>query len=116
LIRNLGERAGFGEGTMAEYLIPSMMTFGIYANVHQEFTLGALVSLLEHRLGAWLDATTEGAQTCAWDPVCGEHEGACASCLHLAFGCTERNRGLDRAVLFGAPAGHELEIATGFWA
>jgi hypothetical protein len=34
LIRNLGERSGFGEGTMAEYLIPSLLTFGIYANVH----------------------------------------------------------------------------------
>ncbi len=116
LIRNLGERAGFGEGTMAEYLIPSLLTFGIYANVHQEFTLGALVSLLEHRLGAWLEATNEGAQTCAWDPVCGEHEGACASCLHLAFGCTQRNSDLDRAVLFGSPAGHAFEIARGYWA
>jgi hypothetical protein len=116
LIRNLGERSGFGEGTMAEYPIPSLLTFGIYANVHQEFTLGALVSLLEHRLGAWLDATAEGAQTCAWDPVCGEHEGACASCLHLAFGCTNRNQDLDRAVLFGAPAGHVPEIVRGYWA
>lgn len=115
LIRNLGERSGFGEGTMAEYLIPSLLTFGVYANVHQEFTLGALVSLMEHRLGEWLDATQEGAQRCPWDPVCEEHEGACASCLHLAFGCPERNRGLDRATLFGAPVAHEMPVDKGFW-
>jgi len=116
LIRNLGERSGFGEGTMAEYLIPSLLTFGVYANVHQEFTLGALVSLMEHRLGEWLEATEDGARQCPWDPVCEEHEGACASCLHLAFGCSERNRNLDRATLFGAPAGHEaLPIVVGFW-
>lgn len=115
LIRNLGERSGFGEGTMAEYLIPSLLTFGIYANVHQEFTLGALVSLMEHRLGEWLDATQEGARRCPWDPVCEEHEGACGSCLHLAFGCTERNHDLDRATLFGAPAEHELQVDRGFW-
>lgn len=115
LIRNLGERSGFGEGTMAEYLIPSLLTFGVYANVHQEFTLGALVSLMEHRLGEWLDATQEGARRCPWDPVCEEHEGACGSCLHLAFGCPERNHGLDRAALFGSPAGHELPVERGFW-
>lgn len=115
LIRNLGERSGFGEGTMAEYLIPSLLTFGVYANVHQEFTLGALVSLMEHRLGEWLDATQEGAQRCPWDPVCGEHEGACGSCLHLAFGCPHRNLDLDRATLFGSPAGHELRVDSGFW-
>jgi len=115
LIRNLGERSGFGEGTMAEYLIPSLLTFGVYANVHQEFSLGALVSLMEHRLGEWLDATQEGARRCPWDPVCEEHEGACASCLHLAFGCPERNRGLDRATLFGSPAEHDLPVDKGFW-
>lgn len=115
LIRNLGELAGFSEGTMAEYLIPSLLTFGIYANVHQQFSLGALVSLLEHRLDAWLDATRQGAETCAWDPLCGDHEGACASCLHIAFGCSNRNEGLDRAVLFGSPAGHDPCIRTGFW-
>ena len=100
---------------MAEYLIPSLLTFGVYANVHQEFTLGALVSLMEHRLGEWLDATQEGAQRCPWDPVCEEHEGACASCLHLAFGCPDRNEGLDRATLFGAPVGHAMAVARGFW-
>jgi hypothetical protein len=115
LIRNLGERSGFGEGTMAEYLIPSLLTFGVYANVHQEFTLGALVSLMEHRLGDWLDATRDGAQRCPWDPVCEEHEGACGSCLHLAFGCPERNQGLDRAMLYGSAAGHEPVVSKGFW-
>lgn len=115
LIRNLGERAGFGEGTMAEYLIPDLLTFGVYANVHQEFTLGALVSLMEHRLGEWLDATAEGARRCPWDPVCEEHDGACGSCLHLAFGCPDQNRALDRATLFGSPVGHALQIDTGFW-
>lgn len=115
LIRNLGERSGFGEGTMAEYLIPSLLTFGVYANVHQEFTLGALVSLMEHRLGEWLDATQAGAQRCPWDPVCEEHEGACGSCLHLAFGCPDRNYGLDRATLYGSPVGHELAVDKGFW-
>ena len=115
LIRNLGERAGFGEGTMAEYLIPDLLTFGVFANVHQEFTLGALVSLMEHRLGEWLEATAEGARRCPWDPVCEEHDGACGSCLHLAFGCPDRNHGLDRATLFGSPAGHTPQIDKGFW-
>jgi len=59
--------------------------------------------------------TQEGARRCPWDPVCEEHEGACASCLHLAFGCPERNTGLDRATLFGSPAEHDLPVDKGFW-
>jgi hypothetical protein len=118
LIRNLGERAGFGQDTMAEYLIPEMLTIGLYANVHQEFTLGALVSLVEHNLRSWLEASREGAQTCAWDPLCYDHEGACASCLQLAFGCERkaRNETLDRAVLYGS-SGSEREhfFHQGFW-
>jgi hypothetical protein len=118
-IRNLGERAGFGEDTMAEYLIPEMLTFGLYANVHQDFTLGALVSLVEHNVRSWLEASRQGAETCTWDPVCGETEGACANCLHVAFGCERWNRDLDRAVLFGTATEHHegdrVPVTTGFW-
>ncbi len=118
LIRNLGERSGFSQETMAEYLIPELLTVGLYADTHQEFTLGALVSLVEHKLSEWLDATAEGAETCAWDPECGVQDGACAACLHLAFGCSEFNGNLDRAVLFGTPPGHEhvLDVPHGYWA
>jgi len=119
LIRNLGERAGFAENTMAEYLFaPGLLTFGLFADSHQDFTLGALVSLVEHRLTDWLNAAWEGVRSCDWDPHCGRDEGACSACLHLAFGCNEFNAGLDRAVLIGAPAEHGDQVADiirGFW-
>jgi hypothetical protein len=115
LVRNLGERSGFAENTMAEYLIPELLTFGLYADTHQEFTLGALVSLAEHRLAEWLDAARDGGRYCAWDPQCGRDDGACMGCLHLSFGCSHFNENLDRAVLFGSPAGHERRIARGYW-
>lgn len=115
LIRNLGERAGFAENTMAEFLIPDMLTFGLYADTHQEFTLGALVSLVEHRLGEWLDAAREGARNCPWDPQCAKQDGACMSCLHTSFGCDLFNEGLNRSVLFGAPSTHALDVKHGFW-
>jgi hypothetical protein len=115
LIRNLGERAGFGAETMAEYLIPGLLTIGLYADVHQEFTLGALVSLVEHRLVEWLEAAKDGARRCPWDPQCAHDDGACAQCLHLAFGCQDFNNMLDRAALFGSPAGHTPTITPGFW-
>lgn len=116
LIRNLGERSGFAENTMAEYIFPELLTVGVYAATHQSFTLGALISLAEHRLGEWLEAAQEGAKHCDWDPQCGRDEGACMGCLHLSFGCAERNEHLDRAVLFGAPHGHVRTITNGFWA
>lgn len=118
LTRNLGARAGFGEDTMAEYVIPEMLTIGLYASTHQEFTLGALVSLVEHNLVSWLNAVRDGAETCTWDPVCRETDGACAGCLHLAFGCERGNQALDRAVLFGSDANAREErpdISRGFW-
>ena len=119
LIRNLGERAGFNENTMAEYMLPTeLLTFGLFADTHQDFTLGALVSLVEHRLRDWLGAAWDGVRSCDWDPHCGRDEGACAGCLHLAFGCNEFNAGLDRAVLIGAPAEHGdavADITVGYW-
>lgn len=115
LIKNLGERSGFGEDTMSEYLMPETLTIGLFADVHQDLSLGALVALVEHRLGEWLDATNEDARNCQWDPHCGQHDGACMACLHLAFGCDELNDKLDRATLFGSPDGHTPAITTGFW-
>ncbi len=116
LVRNLGERSGFAENTMAEYLMPvGMLTFGLFADTHQDFTLGALVSLVEHRLVEWLDATWDGVRSCDWDPHCARAEGACMACLHLAFGCNQFNADLDRAVLIGSPADHTPVIATGYW-
>jgi len=119
LIRNLGERAGFNENTMAELLMPAgMLTFGLFADTHQDFTLGALVSLVEHRLTDWLNAAWEGVRSCDWDPHCARDEGACSACLHLAFGCNEFNADLDRAVLIGAPAEHGdvvADITEGYW-
>jgi hypothetical protein len=119
LIRNLGERAGFNENTMAEYMMPpGLLTFGVFADTHQDFTLGALVSLVEHRLTEWLDAAWEGVRSCDWDPHCGRDEGACSGCLHLAFGCNEFNGALGRETLIGAPAEHGIDvmdIARGYW-
>ncbi len=126
LIRNLGERSGFAENTMAEYLPVTdehdgsphpngFLTFGLFADTHQEYTLGALVSLVEHKLSEWLDATLNEAARCDWDPQCGHDEGACMGCLHLSFGCDHFNERLDRAVLFGSPAGHVREVQRGFW-
>jgi len=116
LVRNLGERSGFTENTMAEYLMPTgMLAFGLFADTHQDFTLGALVSLIEHRLMEWLDAAWDGVRSCDWDPHCARADGACMGCLHLAFGCNQFNADLDRAVLIGSPADHALDIVRGYW-
>ncbi len=117
LIRNVGERSGFAENTLAEYLIPDLLTIGIFAATHQEFTLGALVSLAEHRLSEWLDATLDGVRSCDWDPYCARDQGACMGCLHLPFGCDAFNGSLDRALLIGSPAraADGREVARGYW-
>ncbi len=115
LIKNLGERSGFGEDTMSEYLMPDTLTVGLFVDVQQDLSLGALVALVEHRLGEWLDAVADGSAHCQWDPHCGEQDGACMSCLHLAFSCDKHNNELDRGVLFGTPDGHEPRVDVGYW-
>lgn len=115
LIKNLGERSGFGEDTMSEYLMPETLTIGLFADLQQNLSLGALVALVEHRLGEWLDAAAEGGDHCQWDPHCSEQDGACMSCLHLAFSCDHHNDDLDRGLLFGTPDGHEPQIDVGYW-
>src|SRR6202012_1292158 len=115
LIKALAGRSGFGEDTMSEYIMRDMLTVGIYADTHQEFTLGALIWLVENRLKEWLESAKDSADQCEWDPHCHNQDGACMSCLHLAFGCESFNRDLDRAALVAAPDPGEGRITHGYW-
>lgn len=68
-------------------------------------TLGGLVEAAgPDRLPAILDLALDSARWCATDPVCLEHNGACRHCLLVPeTSCEAFNRGLDRAVVHGAP-------------
>jgi hypothetical protein len=92
--------SGFGESSLAEWLSPATLTFGIYVATFHTHTLGALWTVLHHSCQDWLAATIDGVWTCDNDPLCHQREPrACERCLYLTFGCPEFNRDLSRSTV-----------------
>jgi hypothetical protein len=93
----------------------------LYANRYQETKIGGLVTLFERGLAAWLQQARDEARACLYDLLCADDGGACVGCLHCEYGCTQLNRELSRAVLFGGPVvldGQQaavVELASGYW-
>ena len=71
LLRALDDgQSGFGESSLAEWLVPETLTFGIYVSSFQSHTLGALWTLLHSRSGEWLESAFESIWSCDNDPLC----------------------------------------------
>lgn len=93
-------QTGFGESSLAEWVVPEALTFGIYVASYQSYTLGALWTLLHTRTRAWLERTRSSVWTCQNDPLCHHREPkACERCMYLTFGCREFNGSLSRSDL-----------------
>lgn len=102
LLRGIDDgQIGFAEATLAEWIVPTALTFAIYANTLKDFTLGSLWTLLNNRALQWLLTAQERVTRCDNDPLCYQRpERACERCCYITFGCREFNSGLDRRVLF----------------
>lgn len=93
-------QTGFGESSLAEWIVPEALTFGLYVSSFQAYTLGALWTLLHTRTQAWLERTNASVWTCQNDPLCHQRlPRACERCMYLTFGCREFNNNLSRADL-----------------
>lgn len=101
LLRALDDgQTGFGESSLAEWLVPETLTFGIYVSSFQAYTLGALWTLLHNRTLEWLQASFEAVWRCDNDPLCHHRQPrACERCLYLTFGCPSFNDRLSRSVV-----------------
>lgn len=105
LLRALDDgRSGFGESSLAEWIVPDALTTAIYVASYKEFTLGALDTVLRRRLAPWLLSTAESVNHCDNDPMCAhvsshKPHAACDRCLQLSFGCRSWNADLDRRLL-----------------
>ncbi len=100
LLRALDDgRSGFGESSLAEWLVPETLTFGIYVSSFQAYTLGALWTLLHNRALEWLENGYEAVWRCDNDPLCHQREPrACERCVFLTFGCPSFNNDLSRTL------------------
>jgi hypothetical protein len=105
LLRALDDgQSGFGESSLAEWIVPDALTTAIYVASYSDFTLGAFDTVLRRRVTAWLSATADNVTHCDNDPMCSQVSShrpyaACDRCLHLSFGCRTWNADLDRRLL-----------------
>ena len=121
LLRHI-EWSGYGAQSIGEYLVPEGLACVLYASRYSDTRVGGLLTLFEQGLERWLQSAHHEGDDCVMDPFCAEEGGACVGCLHREFNCTEFNRELSRAVLFGgtvAQHGPALvpfgPTVTGFW-
>ncbi|MGV0585263.1 hypothetical protein ABQE45_16110 [Mycobacteroides chelonae] len=105
LVRALDDgQSGFGESSLAEWIVPNALTAAVYVASYADFTLGAFDTVQRRRVGPWLDRAAEGVDYCDNDPLCSQTSSqrphaACDRCLHLSFGCRAWNAQLDRRLL-----------------
>jgi uncharacterized CHY-type Zn-finger protein len=101
MLRALGDgQVGFGESSLAEWVVPETLTIAIYANSLNSDTLGAFWTLLNNRTLEWLESSKQRVYTCENDPLCHQREPrACEQCMFLAFGCQMFNDDLSRKTL-----------------
>lgn len=102
LLRGMDDgQIGFAESSLAEWMVPETLTFGIYANTLKAFTLGSLWTLLNNRALSWLNSIVGRTVRCENDPLCYQSDPrSCERCAYLTFGCRLFNEGLDRKLLY----------------
>ncbi|MFF0613195.1 hypothetical protein ACFYUD_31465 [Nocardia tengchongensis] len=105
LLRALDDgQAGFGESSLAEWIVPNALTSAIYVGSYADFTLGAFDTVQRRRIGPWLERAAEAINHCDNDPFCSHTStlrphAACDRCLYMSYGCRVWNADLDRKLL-----------------
>jgi hypothetical protein len=105
LLRALDDgQSGFGESSLAEWIVADALTTAVYVASYNDFTLGAFDTVLRRRVSHWLTKAVEDIDHCDNDPMCSHTSpqrphAACDRCLQLTFGCKQWNADLDRKLL-----------------
>ena len=102
LIRRGSVFAGIERSALAEMLLPTHLSFFVYAAGRGDFVLGGLQAVFENDLGQLLDDVVRSEHRCALDPGCATAGGTCMACLHLGEpSCRYFNGYLGRSYLHG---------------
>ncbi|RTL53480.1 MAG: hypothetical protein EKK46_08965 [Rhodocyclaceae bacterium] len=102
-IKRAAVYAGIEKSSLSEIILPTALSFFVYAAPRGDFVLGGLQVLLESELHHVLQGLIDDDHRCALDPGCEDTGAACAVCLHLGEpSCQLFNTALSRKVLAGA--------------
>lgn len=116
LIISAAEICGLDKNSLSEYIFPSIPATFIYCQNTQGFNMGALFSIFEMYFDKWLDAADNVASECIFDPICVDHEAACAGCVFTnEISCQHFNHDLDRTILIGKYSKEDDKRFWGFW-
>lgn len=116
LIREAAEICGLDKSSLSEYILPNIPAIFIYCANSQGFSMGALYSAFQSQFDKWLKHARENSKKCIFDPICINHEKACAGCLFLnEVSCKHFNKDLDRSYLCGYFDVEKQEKLKGFW-
>ena len=116
LIREAAEVCGLDKSSLSEYILPNIPAIFIYCANSQGFSMGALYSTFQSQFDKWLKHAKENSKKCIFDPLCINHDKACAGCLFLnEVSCKHFNKDLDRSYLCGYFDVQKQEKLKGFW-
>ncbi len=101
-IKRAAVYAGIERSALSEVVLPTALSFFVYAAARGDFVLGGLQALFESDLNYLLDGMVDDEHRCALDPGCEDTGSACAVCLHLGEpSCRMFNTRLSRKALAG---------------
>lgn len=116
LIREAAEVCGLDKSSLSEYILPNIPAIFIYCANAQGFSMGALYSAFQAQFDKWLKHAKENSKKCIFDPICINHDKACAGCLFLnEVSCKHFNKDLNRSYLCGCFDVEKKEKLKGFW-
>lgn len=107
---------GLDQTSLAEYILPSSLSFAIYCNHRAGATIGAFSSLFEQSLPHWLGQIRSDTRRCLYDPVCQAEGANCHACTHISeTSCRFFNLNLGRSFLFGGEDTQLGAVQVGYW-
>ena len=113
LIIAAAETCGLDKNSLSEYIFPAIPAVFIYCQNTQGFNMGALFSIFEMYFEKWMEGALKTASECIFDPICVDHEAACAGCVFTnEISCQHFNHDLDRTMLIGK---YDKETGKRFW-
>ncbi len=116
LISEVSEICGLDKSSLSEYILPNIPAVFVYCSNSQGFSMGALYSAFQTHFDKWMKHVKENSKKCIFDPICINHDKACAGCLFLnEVSCQHFNKDLDRSYLCGHYDVQAQKKTSGYW-